>query len=345
MKPTNDETSTGDIAPVQSPEVKTWKEFSRAINAQWRKSVDAILQTARYCSLADERLSCADWESLQATLPFDNTALCKLSKIGSDTRLYDPTVRALLPPNYSIILEVHHLNDEQLKNAVESGKLHPEARRKDVQALRTKRAYKRRARLPLDDPQATSQPSLAAAVVGDGGAVKRSEIAKPVVLGEIRIAASYPEERREQLQKELMHLALAFDCTFIPKLTPDERALGKYERDLTRYFERCLAEGRKLARRRIKRLKNQRLLRGGKWGFAEDETTIDRFAGWDEISSVLDFIGIGDEFGELKRTAEQNIPMPDAPDVKGQEVPFDPKVVTLGPTLPKISARKLAGLH
>ncbi len=150
MKPTNDETSTGDdIAPVQSLEaMKTWKDYARAICAHWRKSVDGILQTARYCSLADERLSQRDYEALQAKLPFDNTILCKLSKIGSDTRLFDPTVRALLPASYSILYEIHHLSDEELSKAVESGALYPGAKRKDLLELRTTRQYKRRARLP-----------------------------------------------------------------------------------------------------------------------------------------------------------------------------------------------------
>ncbi len=93
----------------------------------------------------------------------------------------------------------------------------------------------------------------------------------------------------EQLQKELKRLALEFDCMFIPKLTPDERAVGKYERDLTSYFERCLAEARKLLRKRVSQLKRRSHSRGEKWGFAEDETTIDRFAGWDEIARVLGF--------------------------------------------------------
>ena len=62
-------------------------------------------------------------------------------------------------------------------------------------------------------------------------------------------------------------------------------------------------------------------------------------------TSALDFIGIGDELGDLRRTAEENIPMPDAPDVKSEEVPFDPKVATVKPTLREISSLKLSGLH
>ena len=57
-----------------------------------------------------------------------------------------------MPPSYSVIYQVHLLNDDELQIAIESGLLRPDVRRDQIEQLRLKRGYSK----------LRAQPTLAA---------------------------------------------------------------------------------------------------------------------------------------------------------------------------------------
>jgi hypothetical protein len=88
------------------------------------------------CALAN-----ADWSNtakpdLLKQLPFSPAKFSKYAQIGADERLKDPRRRELLPPKYSIIYEVHLLNDEELESLESAGKLTQSLRRAEVISFR-----------------------------------------------------------------------------------------------------------------------------------------------------------------------------------------------------------------
>jgi hypothetical protein len=86
-------TNNDDNAASTSPEA-----CAELIRANWHKAVDSILEVARLCAQANERLDADQKKQLFKLLPFSHPVFSKLAQIGSDERLYEEDVRKRRQP-------------------------------------------------------------------------------------------------------------------------------------------------------------------------------------------------------------------------------------------------------
>ena len=87
-------------------------------------TTDDILRTCSVIASAKDALSADDFRSLRDRAPITDKVWSKLLQIGLDTRLEE--LKESLPPKWSTIYLVHNLTDEELKDAMEDGAIHPQ---------------------------------------------------------------------------------------------------------------------------------------------------------------------------------------------------------------------------
>ena len=97
--PNGSEISPGKIS--LSKEVHSVARYAAFIGESWRSAVEAIMEVARLCVDASERLTAAQKSELITKLPFGAATFSKLVQIGTDTRLHTQDVQRLLPPHYT----------------------------------------------------------------------------------------------------------------------------------------------------------------------------------------------------------------------------------------------------
>jgi hypothetical protein len=114
-----------DDLDLRDGEASSVANYVRDINGNWKRGVDAFLNTARLCAEANGRLTTAQKRELIQGLPFGKTAFSKFVQIGSDTRLYAPDIQPLLAPHYTTIYAVTLLTDQELSLAIAEKVLHP----------------------------------------------------------------------------------------------------------------------------------------------------------------------------------------------------------------------------
>jgi hypothetical protein len=301
--------------------------YAQKINAAWTKSVDSVIATAVLCAEADAKFEGEDKEALKRALTFKASTFSKLAKIGNDRRLHDEKTRSLLPPAYSIIYEVTFLSDERLQYAISSGKLHCEATRDEVVALRTARIPK--ATLPIDifdEQEATSEPPTVA--------VKQPNIR----FAEISVSGDYPDDRRLSLATDLRRVADTFGANLRLFLNAEERADKRNAAELNTFSKRLMQVGRRLARERINELRRQYKNRGEAWPFKPDDTEIRADADWEDIEFVFGDLAIEDEVEGLRAKAEELTKAPDLVVPEGYKEGGIENVQSLTP-MPQISVR------
>ena len=235
--------------------------YATKIAAAWTRGVQSILDAAALCADADASLSKDKKVELLAQLPFAAPTFSKLVQIGSDQRLATPELRGLLPPSYSIMYEVHLLDDEQLTRAVRDGVLHPEAKRSDIEALRHTRIP--RARLPLNEEE---EPKCAH---------KRSrQKLRGRIYAEIRVPEDYAADECTRLEAALLQLIERHGVELVTRLTPEERVEARHHKAMNDFHTRWVRIGRKLTRQRVNGLKRAKRARGERWSFLPDENCI-----------------------------------------------------------------------
>ena len=79
----------------------TIQDRATAINTSWHKTTDSVLETAKLCADADNKLCPVEKNKLFKELDFNKATFSKLVKIGSQQHLKD--VKRFLPPNYTVV--------------------------------------------------------------------------------------------------------------------------------------------------------------------------------------------------------------------------------------------------
>jgi hypothetical protein len=140
---------------VQStPKIEVYRQL---INASYRKTTTHLFELAAVCREAADSLSTAQvQELLTSELFIDRSTFWKYVKIGRDSRLQG--ISDKLPPSLSIAYEVAQLKDDQLREAVDTNAIHPNARRSVIVALR-KQSPNRGEETP-NQTQTPKQPAL-----------------------------------------------------------------------------------------------------------------------------------------------------------------------------------------
>jgi hypothetical protein len=276
--------------------------YASAISAAWHKSVENTLEAATLCAEADKELSSQEKAQLIEQLPFEAPTFSKLVKIGNDPRLRSEEMRPRLPPSFSTLYEIALCSDTQLERALVSGALHPGATRSDIEVVRKAPRRPKRATLQLfgdGEPKKNE-------VVGPQSKIERMRFA------EVHVPIDFSPEQGERLEEELTRVAESYGISVVRCLTIEERAEQRYGKAFNAFVKRWESIGRRLARQRINELKRQTRKRNKKWGFAPDETELDG-QGWDRIEEVFNYVGLEDEFEDLRAEAEALANAPELP--------------------------------
>jgi hypothetical protein len=110
------------------------RSYAARIVNSWRHAADGMMEVARLCSEASERLTVSEKKQLIGRLPFKEPTFSKFVQIGKDARLQRLHARRLLPPHYTIAYPLTRLTDEQLETAAKQGLINPDMKRADLQS-------------------------------------------------------------------------------------------------------------------------------------------------------------------------------------------------------------------
>jgi hypothetical protein len=232
-------------------------------------------------------------------LDFSAATFSKLVKIGQEPRLQEAKVKALLPPNYSIVYEVAKLSSGELDAAMNDQVISPTMSRADLEAWLSKR---------LGVEEAPSSED------------------KPRVIATVRVPPTFSSEQQAKLEAALERLQEEFDFDLARPRDPELEALSRMMRQVDDYI-------RKGARAYIRSLKKHRISAGAKlpaserkqlWAFSDEELKIPETASWEQVQRVLDHVGSGDQFERLRDEALRIFGVPESvvrehPDVDHDE--------------------------
>jgi hypothetical protein len=142
-----------------APEIE---DYRQRINASCRMTTTHLFELAAVCREAADSLSTAQvQELLKSKLLIDRSTFWKYVKIGRDSRLQG--ISDKLPPSLSIAYEVAQLKDDQLRKAVDTNAIHPNARRSVIVALRKQSPNRRE-----ETPNQTQTPKRPATKIEAG---------------------------------------------------------------------------------------------------------------------------------------------------------------------------------
>jgi hypothetical protein len=153
--------SPGKEPPACIAEASPVDGYATRIGDGWRRATQGVMDVARVCFEASERLTVSQKKELVQQLPFKEAAFSKLGRIGKDTRLHAPEVERLLPPHYSIVYLLTKLTDDELEAAVKEGVLNPDMKRADLQKWRRRGHVPEVNRAAIHDEQAFANLEIA----------------------------------------------------------------------------------------------------------------------------------------------------------------------------------------
>ncbi len=114
---------------------ETAAKYERAIITSWRKTAEAILETASLLAEAKSQLHPSEFNEILDRLSFSKRTADRLIAIGRDSRL--KTHVSQLPPSWSTLYEITRLNDKQFQSAIDDGVVCPSVERKTIKELKS----------------------------------------------------------------------------------------------------------------------------------------------------------------------------------------------------------------
>lgn len=238
--------------------------YAAKINASWRKTTDAVLETAQLCAEANKMLRMGDKPDFFKKLDFGSATFSKLVKIGDQPRLYEKPITALLPSSYSILYEVAQLSTSDLDAAIKDRIISPTMSRAALLSW----IAEREGRAPDVDHS-------------------------PKVLATLKVPLDYDNEKQEALQKALEELRAKYGFELEQPRDPQAEALR-------RILKRVDHQIRKDAKSFIREVKAARLARDEPWQFSDDELNIPDDADWLAVEDVLTRIDAKDQYYRVR---------------------------------------------
>jgi hypothetical protein len=119
----------------------TRNQWASRINAEWRKSVVAIIETGRLLIEAKDALGRGEWGNLFSSrgfdglVPFTIRTAQMLMVIAEHPILTNAKFISHLPPSWGTLYELACMPDDELLSELEHGGIHPAMTRKDVKNL------------------------------------------------------------------------------------------------------------------------------------------------------------------------------------------------------------------
>jgi hypothetical protein len=174
--PNFSEISPGKIS--LGKEVYSVASYAASIGGSWRRAVEAIMEVARLCLDASERLTAPERQELVDKLPFGQSVFSKLITIGKNERLQAPEVQRLLPPHYTIVYSLATLHKYDLDQAIAARVVCPDMTRFDLEKwIRANRAT-RSPEPPAD--RANGNPSSKDVQSNESSVLVRDNATEPV---------------------------------------------------------------------------------------------------------------------------------------------------------------------
>jgi hypothetical protein len=153
-------------------------EYLTTIWENWRRGVHAILEVARLCAEAEDKLTTAQKGELISRLPFRRATFSKLAQVGADQRLRDLEIQSRLPPHYSTLYQLTLLDDPQFDRAIKEGVIYADLKRDELQrwcADRLPRKAPRRHDVPETQEEHLAGTSRQGDMVASAAAEPQSE--------------------------------------------------------------------------------------------------------------------------------------------------------------------------
>ena len=253
---------------------KTVDDYAKLITDNWRKCVQSILNTARYCAEAEQLFSGTKRADLLGKIDnyMKESTFSKLVKIGNSEHFEEERIIAHLPANYTIIYEVAQLTRAQLEEAIRERVLHSEANRVDIVAFRK--------------------------------GISGYSSDPPVYLAKLTPVAELEPSRVAELFEALESLASQYHLRV-------DKPVSAYGRAVAAYHEKIAEHVRKGAKAYIAQLKKNSCARNkDAWTYKPDEVAIDSNSDLEDVERVLKFVGASDEHERLERQAYTEIDPP-----------------------------------
>lgn len=122
---------------------RTRQEWAEVINADWRKSIDSIIQSGHDLAAAKAELPHGEFLAMvEADLPFNAITAQRLMGLAGDPRITNASSRTHLPPSWRVLSALTNLSDDDFKAGVASGIISPET------SLRKADAYQGAMKVP-----------------------------------------------------------------------------------------------------------------------------------------------------------------------------------------------------
>lgn len=133
------------------------------INAEWRKSVEGILNVGRQLIAAKEacehgeflRLFKGHDNAVSEPVPFGEDAAQQLMKVASNEVISNAEFVRHLPQSWGTLYELTKLEDEQIVAGIKAGEITPDMTRAEASTLRSD---------PVEKPEQPAHEEMAAAV-------------------------------------------------------------------------------------------------------------------------------------------------------------------------------------
>ncbi len=146
------------VAPHKPSE--TAKRFIKSIRTSWIAALDNIIEVGKTLHEAQEKLDPNDWIGMIThDLPFTRRTAEKLVKIAMDQRITNPKNADYLPPHWTSLHELTYLTDKQFAAGIKAKVIHPDAERKDISNLKTKKKPKQKKQSSAPSQPNKSSPS------------------------------------------------------------------------------------------------------------------------------------------------------------------------------------------
>ena len=200
----------GKDEPACIADASPARSYAARIVNSWRHAADGMMEVARLCSEASERLTVSEKKQLIKRLPFKEATFSKFVQIGKDARLQRLHARRLLPPHYTIAYPLTRLTDEQLATAAKQGVINPDMKRAELQGwLKARRLWMQTAS-PADHPAPiVERPDAEVVAAQDEQAFAALEAAWNAALALQTAWTNATDLARERFVREVLRVSCA----------------------------------------------------------------------------------------------------------------------------------------
>ena len=123
------------------PNTRTREEWAQVINADWRKSIESIIQTGRDLAAAKAELPHGEFgKMVDQDLIFTIQTADKLMKVAGHPAIANYATSRNLPPSWTVLSQLTSLSEADFTDAQERGLVTPDTTIRDARAVT--RSYK-----------------------------------------------------------------------------------------------------------------------------------------------------------------------------------------------------------